>query len=151
MHLFCIYVTRTRSYVFVRYRSAVLCLRCIPLRDTISLKGSLSLIRSLSLPKRANRSEKRAHNLNTALCHFFRKLPWLLLLFLLLIVFTFDISAYKNFPLSGRTDLCRRVCVCVLECTSQYTYVHVFKYMYVCMQMCVRVLVRLRRACFLSI
>lgn len=46
-------------------------------------------------------------------------------------VFTFDISAHKNFPLSGRTDLWRRVYVCV--CWNVHHCVHMYKCLGSCM------------------
>lgn len=46
-------------------------------------------------------------------------------------VFTFDISAHKNFPLSGRTDLWRRVYVYV--CWNVHHCVHMYKCLGSCM------------------
>lgn len=82
-----------------------------------------ALSHSLSLCQR-ERSEKRAYNLDTAVCNFFRKLPWLLLLFLLLIVcslLTFLHIKIFRFQV-GQIFVDAYMCVCwnVHHCVHMY-------------------------------
>lgn len=81
--LICFYVTRTRSYVSSLRTAQLFNVYVTYHYVTHFLLRALS--HSLSLWQR-EQSGKRAYNLDTAVCNFFRKLPWLLLLFLLLIV-----------------------------------------------------------------